>query len=187
MCVPKFNQTGICIYLCVFFLPFFSFLWCVLFSFQSKCLRQLNHGFAQHIPRVFWTANVWCNEHGWVLCVCVCSMSRGTLWTAVSDAMHVRERSALQSSWWPMYLQRGMDRPALRQRWEPLVAVQSWQAEWICSFICWQIQGWNSEVNSPAVLMGERVRSSVAISPRTQKHLILRALIDRWWLVFVRR
>ena len=121
------------------------------------------------------------------VCVCVCSMSRGTLWTAVSDAMHVREWSALQSSWWPMYLQRGMDRPALRQRWEPLVAVQSWQTEWICSFICWQIQGWNSEVNSPAVLMGERVRSSVAISPRTQKHLILRALIDRWWLVFVRR
>ena len=127
------------------------------------------------------------NMGGFCVCVCVCSMSRGTLWTAVSDAMHVRERSALQSSWWPMYLQRGMDRPALRQRWEPLVAVQSWQAEWICSFICWQIQGWNSEVNSPAVLMGERVRSSVAISPHTQKHLILRALIDRWWLVFVHR
>ena len=131
---------------------------------------------------VFWTADVWCNEHGLLLFLCACSVSWRALWTAVSDAMHVRERSSLQSSWWPVYLQRGMDWPALRQRWEPSVTVQSWQTEWIylCSFVCWQskvetevsspavllaIQGWNSEVNSPAVLLAIQGWNSEVNSP----------------------
>ena len=98
MCVPKFNQTGICIYLCVFFLPVFFFpLVCVVF-FSVQMSEAIESWFCTAYPKgvldckclMQWT---------WVgfVCVCVQHVPRDALDRSVwCDACARTERTAIQ-------------------------------------------------------------------------------------------